>query len=96
MPIVCVSSCQEGNAKEVPWTHETRQDKMGWQEDKTRAPDARWDKQPVSPFPERPQSSFIDDAPIGGLRPGGPQTGSKWREDGDRVLPRRDASAPTR
>ena len=76
--------------------HDSRQEKMGWQDDKTRAPEARWDKQSVSPFPERPQPSFVDDGPIGGLRPGGAQAASKWREDGDRVLPRREIPAPTR
>ena len=76
--------------------HDSRQDKMGWQDDKTRAPDARWDKQPVGPFPERPQPSTLDDGPIVGLRPGGGQAGGKWREDGDRVLPRRDVPAPPR
>ena len=76
--------------------HDNRQDKMGWQDDKTRAPDARWDKQPAGPFPERPQPSTLDDGLIAGLRPGGGQPGGKWREDGDRVLPRRDIPAPPR
>ena len=87
---------QERNTKDVPWVHDNRQDKMGWQDDKTRAPDARWDKQPAGPFPERPQPSTLDDGLIAGLRPGGGQPGGKWREDGDRVLPRRDIPAPPR
>ena len=76
--------------------HDSRQDKVGRQDEKTRAPDARWDKQAVGPFPERPQPSTLDDGPVVGLRSGVGQPGSKWREDGDRVLPRRDVPAPTR
>ena len=76
--------------------HESRQDKVGGQDEKTRAPDARWDKPSVSPFLDRPQPSYNDDGPVGGLRPGGAQAASRWREDGDRVLPRRDVPAPAR
>ena len=69
-----------------------RQDgKLGWHEDKGRAAESRWDKPGGGGMPDRSKPFSPPDALIrGGMAPGGAPAVSKWREDGDRVLPRRE------
>jgi hypothetical protein len=73
------------------WGNEFRPAKPGWVEEKPRVNENRWDKPGGGPFVERAKPfGAVDDHHHVGGPPGGPPMGGKWREDGDRVLPRRE------
>lgn len=60
-------------------------------EEKPRGNENRWDKPGGGPFVERPKHfGAMDDHHHVGAPPVGPPMGGKWREDGDRVLLRRE------
>ena len=72
------------------WGTDGRQDgKAGWHEDKGTRAETRRDKPGGGGAMDRPKPYGAADAPSrAGVPPVGAPMGGKWREDGDRILPR--------